>query len=218
MRSTLNPTKIVRYAAIPLVLVVGVLVSAASCSTGGAAAQKQEDTSRQDSYAKLVAAQPAAQLQDYSPTRAAKNFWITTWGDKPGKLSYVYLMNSTGAMIGYYIFVGLPVSYCTSLVPPVSVEDPNGDGNVLVPQPSVDGTYSSQANCSTMYGQDATTGAYIEYTVGMGINALVYSEPLPLQNEAALKPLGFTTLDQAANLTTTPTPAPTPTSTPGSSR
>jgi hypothetical protein len=133
----------------------------------------------------------------YSPTRATKNFWIETW-DEPGKLSYVYLMNADGKVFGYYIFEGLPVSYCTSLIPPYQIIDVDlgeYNGNMAVAGPSVDGTFSSSSNCSTMYGKDATTGSYIEYTVGLGINALVYSEPMPLQDPDAVQALGWSKLE-----------------------
>ncbi|MDR0955646.1 MAG: hypothetical protein LBM73_00800 [Candidatus Nomurabacteria bacterium] len=186
-----------------LAVALGVGVSLSACSDGGSSSadsgQQADNATRQSNYDKLVKSQPAHTM-DYSPTRATKNFWIDTWST-PGKLSYVYLMDSTGNVIGYYVFKGLPVSYCTSLVPPYQVKTYyNGDGGdnpLAVSAPSVDGTYSSSANCSTMYGEDATTGTYIEYTVGLGINALVYSEPMPLQNQDKARPLGPTTLDQA---------------------
>ena len=102
-------------------------------------------------------------------------------------------------MLGYFIFVGLPVSYCTSLVPPFQFIDhySAGTGTVgfSVAAPSVDGTYSSASNCGTMYGRDATTGAYIEYTTGFGINAFVSDQPLPWQNEEALTALGWATFE-----------------------
>lgn len=182
------------------VVAVVAMLGFTACTIQDTTGQQQENQTRQSNYDKLVQAQPAKQIQDYSPTRETKNFWIDTWGDKPGKLSYVYLMNSSGTVIGYYIFKGLPVSYCTSLVPPYQIVDRTTQTSVVVPAPSMDGTYSSSANCGTMYGEDATTGAYIEYTVGMGINALVYSEPMMLQNPDALTPLGFTTLDQAKKI------------------
>jgi hypothetical protein len=180
------------------VLGVSLAAGLAGCvEPGPPTSQQIENNTRQSSYERLVANQPAHEMS-YSPTRATKNFWIDTW-DEPGKLSYVYLMNSLGEVFGYYIFEGLPVSYCTGLIPPYQLINAyrSGGGHDAIPVqgPSVDGTYASSSNCSTMYGKDATTGAYIEYTVGMGINALVYSEPMPLQAEDALRPLGWTTLD-----------------------
>ena len=160
-------------------------------------AAKQENSIRQSNYERLAESQPAHEM-NYSPTRATKNFWIDTWGT-PGKLSYVYLMNGTGDLIGYYIFEGLPVSYGVSLVPPYEVLH-NVDlgeyhGDIVVPSPSIDGTYASAANVNTFYGKDALTGMYIEYTVGFGINALLYSEPMPLQGREEPLPLGAATFD-----------------------
>jgi hypothetical protein len=43
----------------------------------------------------------------------------------------------------------------------------------------VDGVYYSGGECNTYYGKDATTGSFIEYTVGLGINVLLYNQPLP---------------------------------------
>ena len=154
--------------------------------------QDNEDRSRQEGYGALVSQQPAHKMS-YSPTRATKNFWVDTW-NKPGKLSYVYLLNAQGETIGYYILQGLPVSYCTSLIPPYQIKNQWGDNvdNVVVPGPSVDGTFSSSSNCNVFYGKDATTGAYVEYTTGQGINALLYDQPLPRFKDA--QPLGRTEL------------------------
>lgn len=155
-------------------------------------AQEKEDASRTKTYTNLVKSQPAETMK-YSPTRETKNFWIRTWDEK-GKLSYVYLMNGSGDVFGYFILEGLPVSYCTGLIPPVKV-DSDTDGKALVPQPSIDGTYSSGSNCSAFYGKDAVSGAYMEYTVGMGINALIFDQPM--SQFGAAEPLGDATVSTA---------------------
>lgn len=142
--------------------------------------QKKETKTVQENYDGLVDSQPAHTMK-YSPTRETKNFWIDTWGQK-GKTSYVYLMNNDGKVIGYYVFDGLPVNYCTSLVVPyqIKVPDVTGDNTtpVVVPAPSVDGTFGANCDPNTYYGKDATTGAFIQYTAGMGINPLLYDQPL----------------------------------------
>lgn len=160
------------------------------CEEIAASPQDQEDKTRQAGYGALVANQPAHKMS-YSPTRATKNFWVDTW-NKKGKLSYVYLLNAQGQTIGYYILEGLPVSYCTSLIPPYKIIGQYDVQDLVVPGPSVDGTYSSAANCNVFYGKDATSGAYIEYTTGQGINALLYDQPLPRFKDA--QPLGRTEL------------------------
>lgn len=150
-----------------------------------------ERASVDGTYEGLVANQPA-QTMKFSPTRATKNFWIQTW-DQPGKLSYVYLQAADGKLLGYYVLEGLPVSYCTSLVPTYQAETHGAnDSAVVMPRPSVDGTYSSGSNCSTYYGKDALTGAYIEYTAGMGINVLLFDQPMPNLNA---QPLGQTKIE-----------------------
>ena len=172
------------------------VVLLAGCAASKPSAGEKEDKGRQNTYEKLVQNQPAHTMS-YSPTRETKNFWIDTWGKK-GKLSYVYLMNGDGEVFGYFIFSGLPVSYCTGLVPPMreyTVDGPSSENQgVLGPAPSVDGTYSSGSNCDVFYGKDAVSGAYIEYTTGMGINALLFDAPLP--QYGAAKPMGTATVQK----------------------
>ena len=128
----------------------------------------------------------------YSPSRDTINFWIDTWGKTPGKLSYVYLLASNGQMIGYYVFRGLPVSYCAALTPTYDLVRREST-IVSVPAAGVDGVYYSGGQCSAYYGRDASTNSYLEYTVGQGISALIYERPLPRQD---VEPLGFTTIKQ----------------------
>ncbi|WP_032380991.1 hypothetical protein [Rhodococcoides fascians] len=147
-------------------------------------------------YDGLVAKQPAHTMS-YSPTRETKNFWIDTWGT-PGKLSYVYLQGADGKILGYFILKGLPVDKCTSLVPTFDVQSNSSGAMVVTPRPSVDGTYSSGSNCSTYYGEDATTGAYIEWTAGSGQNVLLFDQPMA--RAAGAPALGASTLESVQNL------------------
>lgn len=165
-------------------LVLAPFLMAAQCDEPEA--QQSESKTQQSSYERLVAGQPSVSM-NYSPTRATIQQWIKKWS-VPNKLSYVYLQASNGQLVGYYIFKGLPVSYCASLTPTYRV-DRSSNGNLMLPAPSVDGVYYSGGQCQAYYGIDATTGSYIEYTVGTGISALVYERPLPRQD---VKPLGFT--------------------------
>lgn len=177
-----------------LVAVVAVFVFAGCDDSTVGKAQQAEDKSRQSNYEKLTKSQPAHTM-NYSPTREAKNFWIDTWSEK-GKLSYIYLRDSQSQVFGYYIFKGLPVNYCTSLVVPYQIVKPEitGDNNVAlaVPGPSVDGTFGSSSNCDEWYGQDAVSGAYIEYSTGLGINQQISDQPLPQFGDA--EPQGSATI------------------------
>jgi hypothetical protein len=158
------------------------LLGAAGCDSSPSAGQ-QEASSRDGSYAALVKGQPAHSMA-YSPTRDTINGWIDTWGKK-GAVSYVYLQNSEGKLLGYYVLKGLPVSYCQGLTPPDQVEKHQGTdngGNVDRPAPGVDGVYYGGSDCTRYYGFTADTGAYIEYTAGLGINVLLYNKPLPQSN------------------------------------
>lgn len=168
-----------------------VLLGAGSCE-GQPDSQELESERQQDGYTQLTAQQPAKTMK-HSPTRETINYWIETW-DVPGKLAYVYLQASNGQLVGYYIFEGLPVSYCASLTPTYRIWGNSNTGRMTVPAPAMDGVYySGDGSCSTYYGKDATTGSYMEYTVGTGINALVYEQPLPRQD---VEPLGFTEIGE----------------------
>lgn len=175
------------------VLVVVLITAASSCEDGKpASSQSRESDRQQDGYDSLVSGQPA-ETMGYSPTRETINFWINTW-DEPGKLSFVYLQGANGEMLGYYILEGLPVSYCAMLTPSYEIVR-RGDGNgamIAVPAPGMDGAYYSGGQCNTYYGRDATTGAYVEYTAGLGINVLLFDEPLPRQD---VEPLGPSSVD-----------------------
>lgn len=178
-----------------VVAAIALLAGVSACDTASEPdANHQEQDARDNSYTKLVAAEPAHTM-DYSSSRATINFWIDKWG-QPNKLAYVYLVNSEGKPLGYYITKGLPVSYCAALTPPYQMADGGGDGENLkvpVPAPGVDGVYYSGDQCDTYYAQDATTDAYIEYTAGLGINVLLYDQPLPAFNGATA--LGPTSVD-----------------------
>lgn len=148
-----------------------------------------DSENRNNSHQSMQESQPA-QNMSYSPTRETINFWVDTW-DEPGKLSYVYLQNQNGDMLGYYVLEGLPVSYCAQISPNYQVS--GREGRVVTPAPANDGAYYGEGNCNTYYGKDATTGAYVEYTAGMGINVLLFDQPLPNVNGVA--PLGPTDVD-----------------------
>lgn len=194
-------TKKGKSTAILAAMLVAVLFSAGDCDgesepTSGQSSEAKTQTSN---YDRLVKNQPAATM-DYSPSRDTKNFWIKTWGTK-GKVSYVYLM-SDGKPWAFAVLKRLPVSYCTSLVRPV--EPYNKDwgtdagSTAVLPAPSIDGTFGSGSNCATMYGEDATTGAYVEWTVGADTTMLLRDQPLPINMYADAIPLGDTSPGQAA--------------------
>src|SRR3546814_12984023 len=46
----------------------------------------------------------------------------------------------------------------------------------------MDGTYSSGSNCNAYYGKDATTGAYVAFSVGQNQSYFLYDQPLDLQH------------------------------------
>lgn len=184
---TITRTDLRRF--LVLLAIAGVaLITLAGC-TDDAGDEEQERTL--GGYERLVAQQPSKTM-NYSPTRNTANFWIETW-NKPGKLSYVYLQNGDGDLLGYYVFKGLPVPYCVSLTPPEQVSG-TSEAGVVRKAPAVDGVYYGQGDCDRYYGIDATTNSYVEYTAGLGINVLLYDQPLT--NRPNVKPLGHTRIDK----------------------
>lgn len=154
-------------------------LTAASCNDDTPAAQGHEQQTQQSNFDYQQGHQPGV-MMPYSPTRADINFFAQTWGHDPNKLSYVYLLNMNGDVIGYYVLRGLPVSYCASLYQPQKPDQFGNNGDaVLVPQPSVDGVYyAGSGPCNQYYGRDANTNGYVEWTAGTGISPLVTDRPM----------------------------------------
>jgi hypothetical protein len=166
-------------------IVITIVIGTAACS-GPPNAAERDSEAKVDAYEQLQRQQPAERM-DYSPARNTINRWVQQW-ETPGKLSYVYLYSESGVPLGYYIFEGLPVSYCTSQTRPFTWEDRPGDGtnaSAEVPAPGIDGTYSSGAGCDQYYGIEANTGTILEFGGG-GISYLLSERPLPVPHQ----PLG----------------------------
>lgn len=148
--------------------------------TNTGSGQEADSKSGQSAYDTQVKNQPAHSMK-YSNSRDQINFYLDTWGVK-GKVAYTYLLNDSGKAIGYYITVGPPITMCASLRPTykVIVPDVTGDNTVplAVPAPGSDGVYYSGGQCNTYYAKDAENGAFIEFTVGNGMNMLTYDQPL----------------------------------------
>lgn len=174
-----------------LILVAIVFVTALTVSACDDKATEKEKQAQENNYQGLQAKQPARGM-DYSPTREGLNYWMQTW-EEPGKLSYVYLLAANGQELGYYVFEGLPVSYCASLTPTTKKFYDDGDSYAGT-APSMDGVYYSGNQCSQYFGKDALTGSYMEFSIGSGINFLVYEQPLA---DLDTRPLGPTTIKEA---------------------
>lgn len=183
-------------------LALGALVAISAfglvaCAGGSSkpSAQSQESHTQQSGYAGLVAGQPAHSMS-YSPTRDTINGWIDTWGQR-GQLAFVYLLNSSGEKVGYFVFQGPPVTYCAALTPNYKFVNPsNHDANgsdLTVPAPAIDGVYYSGGQCTEYIGKDATTGQILDFTAGNGLNFVDSTQPLYL-NGPAIPPLGPTTV------------------------
>lgn len=173
-------------------------VTAGSCDSDDNSGASKENTSRNKNQDELIAKQPAHKVR-FSPGRDTKNKWIDTWGQEEGKLAYVYIQNANGEY-GYFVFVGPPVSYCDSLVPPYTKTglDLGGNGGqAIVPAPGMDGLYHSAANCNTYYGIDGVTGAYVEFSVGMNQSYMLFSEPQSLPQYRDAQQMGPASIAKA---------------------
>lgn len=159
----------------------------------------REDKSRTANQNDLVSKQPAHKVK-HSPGRDTKNAWIDTWGQEEGKLAYVYIQNGNG-QYGYFVFVGPPVSYCTSLVPPYTKTRidvySSGQQEAIVPAPGMDGLYSSANNCNVYYGIDAVTGKYVEFSIGMNQSYILFSEPSTLPQYKSAAQMGPSSIKDA---------------------
>lgn len=175
-----------RRISIIVALLVTMLV-VAGCSEQTAA--DRENEAKAKNYEQLQNSQPTDTMS-YSPTRETINFWIDTW-DEQGKISYVYLFASNGQEIGYYVFEGLPVSYCASQTPPEQLKD-TYEGHEVVTAPSMDGAYYSGGQCNVYYGKDAGTGSFIEFSTGGSQNYLLTEQPL---DRPDVEPLTNTTIE-----------------------
>ena len=179
----MRPRTLILAAAILALLLV------AGCEGKGEKAAEAEQLSQQDNYAKMQSQQPAESM-DYSPTREGINKWMQTWEEK-GKISYVYITN--GDSVQYLVLEGLPISYCASQTPPDRVVT-EFEGTVTRPAPSMDGVYYSGFQCPQYYGFDASTGTYIEFSIGGAQNFFLSEKPLPYPDA---QPIGFTTIEEA---------------------
>lgn len=183
------------------IAVIGGTASTCGGETDKPTARTSETKKVDNNYDRLVANQPAHQ-GNYSPTRETKNFWIDTWMKDPKKLSYVYIQNANGD-VGYFVLKGLPVTYCVSLLPPEKYNrydmGEDGSAGLLLKAPSMDGTYSSNTNCNSYYGQDAVTGAYVEFSVGQNQSYFLFDKPMSLPQYKDAKPLGPATVDAVKN-------------------
>lgn len=175
------------------------LVALVACDeTEPKTAQEQEEQRRQQTYEQLIADQPAV-VPEYSNDRENINFWVETWGMEPGKLAYVYLLTADGDFIGYYILDGLPTTKCKNATPTYDTIKGTSGGysqTLVVPAPGLSGTYGTgSGDCTTFYGKDASTGAYIEWTV-TELTMLTFDQPLPLPEGVEPPiPFGFTDLE-----------------------
>lgn len=177
-----------------VMILVAILVSMlviAGCSEQSAS--EKENQAKSQNYTNLQNQQPTGSM-DYSPTRETINFWMDTW-DENGKISYVYLFAANGQEIGYYVFEGLPVSYCASQTQPEEYSWQNGEQFQEI-APSMDGAFYAQCPQGVYYGKDAGTGSFIEFSTGGSQNYLLTEQPL---DRPDVEPLTSTSIEDVQN-------------------
>jgi hypothetical protein len=157
-------------------LIAGILVT--GCSDPPNTVERQEQQ-RQQSIETILTNQPGYNMK-YSPGRNTLNEWGRAMDD-PNKPLYVYLFDSVGHKIMYFVIEGPPVSYCASLLPSQKLENADGgdgyDMEVPMPAPSQDGLFYVAGNCTQMIGLDYNTGEIVEWTGGGSFNQIVLESP-----------------------------------------
>jgi hypothetical protein len=59
----------------------------------------------------------------------------------------------------------------------------------------MDGTYDSGSACGAYFGFDASTGVYMEFTVGMNQSFFLFDRPMRMPEFAGAKQFGPTSVD-----------------------
>lgn len=158
------------------ILFTGITLS--SCTETEPSAERQEQKTGAQNYENLAKQEPSKPTT-YPANRKTINFYTTTWGEH-AKTAYVYLTNASGEVVSYVVMDGPPVSMCTSLRPPYKLLDPAGDGvgpNLVVPAAGTDGVFYSGGECNTYYGKDASSGAFVEFSVGQSQSFILRDQP-----------------------------------------
>lgn len=182
-----------------LTAAAALLLGATACDEEATKSQQEQAAKRDAVYDALLADQEVSS-PTYSNDLANIDFWVDTWGTAPGKLAYVYLLSGTGEFIGYYILDGLPTTKCKNATPTWDTITGTSGGysqTLIVPAPGLSGTYGTgSGDCTTFYGKDASTGAYVEWTV-TELTMLTFDQPFPLpEGVTPPMPLGFTEIGE----------------------
>lgn len=161
-----------------LLLSIGLLAAACSEEPAQSAAEEHNAEIAEANIDTLLAAEPPARVS-HPMTRKTINFWLEAW-DVPDKVSYVYIVADTGSVLGYFVSIGLPVSYCVGLEDPVEYDKLRRNGTDFVfqaPRQSQDGVYYGGCDANTRYFKTADTGAFVEVS---GLNTFVSDQPIDL--------------------------------------
>ncbi|MGH1556614.1 hypothetical protein ACRAWF_47270 [Streptomyces sp. L7] len=86
---------------------------------------------------------------------------------------------------------------CKMLHPTEKVES-SDSGIAVLAQPGMDGTCTSGSTCNAYYGFDATTNAYMEFTVGTNQSFFLFDKPMTMPEYASAKQLGPSSVKDVA--------------------
>jgi hypothetical protein len=162
-----------------LAAIIASLVILTACEPAPTTTQEKQEQAQQESLDNTMRDEPPYVMQ-HSPGRHTANAWAKAWDD-PNKPAYIYIFDSVGHKIMYFVIEGPPVSYCASTVSPQQlVRSDGGDytAETPMPAPAQDGMYYVNANCAQMYGIDYTTKKIVEWTGGGSFNYIVTEDPL----------------------------------------
>ena len=146
-----------------------------ACEPDSGSSQDRGQRSQENTMQRALDSQPTYQPQ-YFLTREQVNKWMERQ-DVPNQLSYVYIMNDLGGIVGYYVAQSRPICTNTFLTPPERLVS-TGTGNramATLPAPALDGVYYGNGPCHQQFFFDAETDAMIEVT---GLNIMTVDQPL----------------------------------------
>lgn len=170
---------------VSLLAVIGLAFVLAGCDERTVTTSEQQEATRDSAMDRAHNAVPIPRTQNFLTRETVAEFMRRT--DEPNKTFYIYLLNSMGNYIGFYVARGRPVNICTFLSPPDRVTREyvgNGAsrsyGNFKRAAPGMDGVYYGSGACDSEYFFDASSDALIEIITRGGISMFVTDRPLEL--------------------------------------
>lgn len=158
-------------------MLVGAMLGNTGCDQQPTAREKNQSVQR-SLMERATAAYPVPTTTNFKAREAVVK--QVERQDQAGMLFYVYILGQNGQQIGYYVANTRPIATCTLLTPPEErIGNSNGGYNVLK-APGLQGTYSPNPSCGSVFFFDAATDAYIEIS---GMSYFVSDQPLSVKSD-----------------------------------